>query len=276
MIRAVVGVPGSGKSLFLVERAQYYLKQGRPVYSNFPIKGCLEFGLDDLIKFAFPEDSVVIIDEAGRLFNARNWKDLPSEVFDLFTMHRHLNVEMYIGVQAFNRIDTSLREVIEVTYVAQKGWFRHYYRGYYEVQRVGKIKGTEDLFCSIWFPSRLYKYYDTFAMKAVWQDKEMIPERPYQPLPLTRRQKIKKYFTNKLINIIRHIRPTYAMNTVELEEYMVIQQREEIYQDWLNDLSYLDRLDVQNNGFMEWYQRQDDTVQHYTRRILYFMDWENE
>lgn len=220
MIRALVGVPGAGKSLALVERAIRALKEGRPVYANFPIKGCYQFSLDDLIDYAFPENSVIIIDEAGRLFNARSWASLPKEVFDLFTMHRHLNIDMYIGVQAFNRIDTSLREVIELTYVARKHWVRHSYRGYYEVARVGNLKGDEDVRYNIWFPWRLYKYYDTHAMKAVWVDKPFIPIRPYAALPPT----LKEKFVDFIISIPERIKTLFKRNkkqiTTNEEDYL--------------------------------------------------------
>lgn len=274
MIRAIVGVPGAGKSLYLVERAQYYLKRGRTVYSNFPIKGCHQFSLDDLIDYAFPENSIVIIDEAGRLFNARNWKDLPSEVFDMFTMHRHLNIEMYIGVQAFNRIDTSLREVIEVTYVAQKGLFglRHYYRGYYEVQRVGKIKGSEDLFASIWFPWRIYKYYDTFAMKSVWQDKPMIPLRPYEPLPLTIKERVIGSINQKVLApVMKKFNPSYGMDQEEKERYDYVQLLRKEYQDFLYELPYEDSLHIQNNGLEDWLKFNDAPETHIGYTFLYYL-----
>lgn len=202
MIVAITGPPGSGKSYALVARAYKALRDGRSVYSNFPIKGCYEFKLDDLVNNSFPEGSVIIIDEAGRWFGSRDWASLPPEVFDLFTMHRHLGYDMYVAVQAFNRIDKSLREVIELTYVSHNLWYGfHLYRGFYEVERVGKIKGSEDVRYYLPKRKRYRNMYNTFAMKSAWHGKPLIENKLYAPLPPTIGQRVK----NKLTKLKRKL-----------------------------------------------------------------------
>lgn len=207
MIIAITGMPGSGKSYALVQRAYKALKEGRNVYSNFPIKGVNRFNLDDLCNYAFPENSVIIIDEAGRWFNSRNWGSLPPEVFDIFTMHRHLRCDMYIGVQSFARIDKSLREVVELTYWAKKMPLLpfHRYEGFYDLEKVGSMRKEPDV--KYYVPVRkLYRsMYNTFSMKSAFHGKEEMPKVKYSILPKPKYKIILRYLRIKRNSIYRKI-----------------------------------------------------------------------
>lgn len=177
MIRAVTGMPGSGKTFFLVHIARKSLKEGRKVYSNIAIKGTHKITFDDLLTYSFPRGAVILIDEAGRHFNARNWKDLPDEVFDLFTLHRHLGLDMYIAAQNFGYIDSQLRKVIELTYWAKNfpllPFFR--YEGYYDLEKLGVMK-QPDTTTIVWKSRKTGSYYNTHSMSTVFKTKEEIPE----------------------------------------------------------------------------------------------------
>lgn len=207
MIIAFTGMPGAGKSYALVQRAYKALQEGRTVYANFPIKGVNKFTLDDLCNFAFPENSVIIIDEAGRWFNSRQWKDLPSEVFDVFTMHRHLNCDMYIGVQSFARIDKSLREVVELTYWARKMPVLpfHVYEGYYDLEKVGSMRKDSDV--RFFIPvRRLYRnMYNTYSMKSAFHGKKEMPKEKWSILPRPKYKIIMRYLRIKKSAAIRKI-----------------------------------------------------------------------
>lgn len=165
MIEAYCGYPGSGKSFALTHRAWQALRSKKLVFSSYYIKGAYKLTFQDLIDYTFPKGSTVIIDESGRWFNARKWKDLPSEVFDLFTLHRHMELDLLIAVQNFNRIDVSLREVIELVWWATNIPFIPIirYEGYYDVDKLG-MKGEADLKSWIWKYTRSRKLYDTHAM----------------------------------------------------------------------------------------------------------------
>lgn len=205
MIIAFTGMPGAGKSYALVQRAYKALKEGRNVYANFPIKGVNKFTLDDLCNYAFPENSVIIIDEAGRWFNSRNWGNLPPEVFDIFTMHRHLRCDMYIGVQSFARIDKSLREVIELTYWARKVPLLplHRYEGYYDLEKVGSMRKDSDV--NFYIPvKKLYRsMYNTHSMKSTFHGKPEMPKERWSILPRPKSQIIKRYLRIKKNALIR-------------------------------------------------------------------------
>ncbi|PJO44102.1 zonular occludens toxin domain-containing protein [Lysinibacillus xylanilyticus] len=189
MIIAITGMPGSGKSFALVYRAYKELRKGRAVFANFPLKGAFQVNLDDLCSYQFPEGSALFIDEAGRWFNSRTWKDLPPEIFDLFTMHRHTRMDMYIGVQSFARIDKSLREVVELTYWARNHpllpW--HKYEGYYDLEKVGSMR--RDYNVMFYIPKRkLYRnLYDTHAMKDKFSHLPPMYYKRWSFLPKTRR-----------------------------------------------------------------------------------------
>lgn len=188
MIIAYTGMPGGGKTYALVYRAYKALKQGRTVFANFPLKGCYQITLDDICNYRFPEDCVVLIDEAGRWFNSRQWKDLPSEVFDLFTMHRHVKMDLYIAVQSFARIDKSLREVVELTYWSRNPSFLpwHKYEGFYDLEKVGSMKRDYHVAHIVWKKNLLRNMYDTFSMKSKFADKELIYYVPWSRMDKTK------------------------------------------------------------------------------------------
>lgn len=170
-------MPGGGKTYALVWRAKQALKEGRPVFSNVYIKGTYKFTLDDLITYRFPEGSVVLVDEAGRWFNSRAWKELPEEAFDLFTMHRHMRMDLYIAVQSFARIDKALREVVELTYWSKNHPFLpyHKYEGFYDLEKVGSMRKDYDVTHIIWKNNKLRSLYNTHSMKTQFVYKELVP-----------------------------------------------------------------------------------------------------
>lgn len=180
MIKAYTGYPGNGKSFACTHYAYKDIKKGRKVFTSYPVKGAYKITFDDLCKYRFPEGSTVIIDESGRWFNSRNWKDLPPEVFDLFTLHRHMKLDLVVAVQNFNRIDVALREVVELVY-----WSRNYpwlpfiiYDGYYDVESLG-LKGQANTTHIIWKWTRSRKLYDTHAMSKTI-NKDEIPLIPWE------------------------------------------------------------------------------------------------
>lgn len=176
MIRAYTGMPGSGKTNTLVDIAHKALKDGRPVFSNIVIKGAYKLTFDDLINYRFPRDSVLLIDEAGRHFNARKWKDLPDEIFDLFTLHRHLGLEMHVAVQDFGYMDSQLRKVIELTWWSINYRYLPFYiqHGYYSLEKLGSMK-QPDTKKIVWKSRKVRQRYDHQSMSVVFKAKDMIP-----------------------------------------------------------------------------------------------------
>lgn len=208
MIIGYTGMPGSGKTLALVRRAEQAIKQGRTVFANFPLMGAHQVSLDDICNYQFPEDCVVLIDEAGRWFNSRQWKDLPPEVFDLFTMHRHVQMDMFIAVQSFARIDKSLREVVELVYWADNRAYLPFirYYGYYDLEKLGSMRGDHHVSQILWRRKRLYEYYDTHAMKDKFAHKPIMSKVIWSKYRLTKaeyRRKKRKILNRKRARAMR-------------------------------------------------------------------------
>jgi hypothetical protein len=176
------------------------MKRGQIVYSNFFIKGAYQIEFDDLCNYSFPIGCTIIIDEAGKWFNSRSWDKLPKDVFSLFTQHRHLKLDLIIGVQNFKRIDVSLREVIELTYWAVNYPFLPYFihRGYFDLEKVGNMKES-DKTKLVWKSKKIKQMYDTHAMKSEYDEIPIIPTREWEwyeglELELSTVDKIKKKY----------------------------------------------------------------------------------
>lgn len=178
MIQCVTGFPGSGKSYFCAWQAYRALRRGRKVFSNYPIRGTYRIDFDDLVKYTFPDNSLVIIDEAGRWFNSRDWSKLPNKVFDLFTLHRHFRLDLLVAVQNFQRIDKALREVTELVWWSERMRFLPFfvYYGYYNVEELGKQEYNKRLFVM-----RRKKIFDLFDTEYFYNLKSTMDEVSLRP-----------------------------------------------------------------------------------------------
>lgn len=118
----VTGQVGGGKSYYLAEIAREAQRAFRPVYSNYPINGAYRLTLDMLINGEFVPTAVLLIDEAGAVFNSAKWQSVPIEVFALFTTRRHLEITLYVGVQHAVRVAKSLRETADYVVWCKSAW----------------------------------------------------------------------------------------------------------------------------------------------------------
>lgn len=192
MIRCFTGLPGAGKSNALADVAHKAIQDGRKVFSNIAIKGTYKIEFKDLIEFRFPRGAVVLLDESGRDFNARNFKNLPDDIFDLFTLHRHLGLDMYIAVQDFGMIDINLRRVIELTWwitnIPVLPFYIH--EGYYSLEKLGAMK-RPDCKRIVWKSRKVRQRYNHLGMKYVFADKELMPENDWVPFEFKYKSRFK-------------------------------------------------------------------------------------
>lgn len=137
-VRMFTGVPGSGKSYRATSEIVDWLKSGKNVISNYPIKmgyfdkfrnvGKFVFmpsdqiTVDFLLQFAaenhFPSrkaQTLLVFDEAGIKFNSREFsRSDRQEWINFFANHRHFNFGVILIVQNERMIDRQIRAQVDI------------------------------------------------------------------------------------------------------------------------------------------------------------------
>lgn len=109
------GKKGSGKSTYLAKMAMKYLSRGWNVYSNMPdmiIPGVRVFDIQHLGDFVPPENSLLLCDEVGMIWDNRDYRKFKPSVRDFFKLQRHYKVLVYLASQSFD-IDKKLRDLTD-------------------------------------------------------------------------------------------------------------------------------------------------------------------
>ena len=181
MIYGYFGKPGAGKTLFAVQKSYRlsthwvigadralsghwtlgHREQRRPLYSNIPLKipGVevqLVKRVRDLVAI---RSGVILLDEVGLEFNAKEWKLLPKDVFRLFTQYRKLGLDLVYTAQRTGQVNVDLRSVTSAFYkvrrVGSLVWMAEYESDDFEVKPLRKlITGMN---------RRYFKWYDTLG-----------------------------------------------------------------------------------------------------------------
>lgn len=111
----VFGKKGSGKSTYLVKVAKRYTKKGWTVYTNmdeFSMPGLRHFDIQHLGDFVPDENSVLLLDEVGMIWDARDFKAFKPSVRDFFKLQRHYRVIVYMASQTFD-VDKKIRDLCD-------------------------------------------------------------------------------------------------------------------------------------------------------------------
>ena len=115
MIFIYTGTPGAGKTMCLVADAVARGEsEKRPVYFS-GIPGLSGDGLFELLEpsewMGCPDGSIVIIDEAQRVFPSRLAKvEVPASIRAMET-HRHRGIDIYLATQSVSMLDIHLRRL---------------------------------------------------------------------------------------------------------------------------------------------------------------------
>lgn len=144
MIELYSGTPGSGKSFHACKRIYDKLRRGGKVIANFPVnlppfakkhfKGTFEYCPNETLtvknlllyeqKFHTKRkehQTLVVIDEAGILFNARTWRDSERMNWLKFlALHRHHGFDFILVAQQDYQIDKQIRGYIEYEVIHRK------------------------------------------------------------------------------------------------------------------------------------------------------------
>ena len=111
----IFGKKGSGKSTYLVRLSRKYLKKGWNVYTNMDdlmLPGVRRFNLTHLGNFVPSANSVLLLDEIGMVWDARDFAKFPTSVRDFFKLQRHYRVLCYMASQSFD-VDKKLRDLTD-------------------------------------------------------------------------------------------------------------------------------------------------------------------
>lgn len=164
----IFGRPGSGKSTLLVKYALKYNKKGWSVFSTEHTPGTYYIAPEDIGFYQLPEKSLLLIDEAGTIFDNRNFKNFKPEVRDFFKLHRHYKVKVVLFSQTFD-IDKKIRDITDEMFLITIA-FRMFSYGRRIIRKIVLTKSeadrpstiSEDLrFDSIlwfWCGSRFFTY----------------------------------------------------------------------------------------------------------------------
>lgn len=164
-VTAAVGLPGSGKSYYLVERVLAAQKAGIPTYSNagFDVKGTEIIG--SFREFAeIKGPAVIAFDELPLFFNARKWMTFPDGMLYKLTQIRKDRIELYYSTISLRMVDVVLRqltfEVVHCRHIAGRLMRR--------VHKNPEEWGGETLRVSwVWRRREVEQAYDTMGRVAV-------------------------------------------------------------------------------------------------------------
>lgn len=112
----IFGKKGSGKTTTLTKLALKHQKRGWKVYSTIDIPGCYIFDVEEIGKKTFPENSCILIDEVGMIWDNRDFKNFKPEVRDFFKFQRQYKLKIYLFSQTFD-IDLKLRNLTDEMYL---------------------------------------------------------------------------------------------------------------------------------------------------------------
>lgn len=114
-LHVIFGKKGSGKSTYFAKLAKKALKKKRKVYTNMielKVNGVVLFDPREIGDKVPVPGSLVLIDEAGIVFDNRNFKSFKESNRDFFKLQRHYKCEVWIASQSFD-IDKKLRDLTD-------------------------------------------------------------------------------------------------------------------------------------------------------------------
>lgn len=176
MLTLVSGQPGNGKSLYTVWFVeQMRQKEGRPVYQHGIAGLTLPWlELADPQNWAeCPQGSIIVIDEAWKVFPVRKQgAAVPSYVEGLAT-HRHLGMDIFLVTQHRHQLDTFVRKLIgRHLHIVRKFGAEKAQVFQWEVETDEKSeKERERAIRTDWdYPKEVYSWYKSAEIHTVKKD----------------------------------------------------------------------------------------------------------
>ena len=112
-ITVFAGKTGSGKTMLATSYALDRIKKGQIVFSTYYIKGAYKLPYD-FYNYNYPEDSLLVIDEAQIGLDSREYKKLTDKgisgrLKNKLSMHRHQKLDIFFITQNPEEIDAQIR-----------------------------------------------------------------------------------------------------------------------------------------------------------------------
>lgn len=175
MINIYFGNPGCGKTTHAVRAAHKWKKKAQKallcknsrkrmkllnklpydtVYGNFESTELKQSDLKDLGQWTFPPHSLVLIDEAGIVYNNRKFKSMTQDLIEWFKLHRHYRCDVYFYSQSWEDMDVTIRRLADNLYYLQR-------RGPFTlVRKVKKITMVDEM---------THQIIDGYDFIPIWQ-----------------------------------------------------------------------------------------------------------
>ena len=180
----IAGLRGAGKTYYLTHQALKYLKKGRPIYTNFEFykEGVYKLTFEDLQNKLFPENAVIMYDEAHNELDSDNFRDKTvKESFKMFTQSRKLKYTIFIGSQNPIRVFKGLRDIADHFIWASKGlFFFNYdvYLSYQEFEHWERENAKWSAF-KVRKKKKIFQAYNTYFLHTDLSDRMMIKNVPW-------------------------------------------------------------------------------------------------
>lgn len=126
MLRLYFGQPGCGKTTLACRTVFKYKKRKRydRYFLNFPNTIGSVCNVDGLGEWTFPENSFVVIDEAGIEYNSRKFKSMSQQFISWIKLHRHYKCDVDFISQSWEDVDITIRRLADqLWYVRRLGPF---------------------------------------------------------------------------------------------------------------------------------------------------------
>lgn len=173
MLFMITGLPGAGKSLYTIHRVTTdpQLKGREVFYYGIPELQLPWIKLDDPKKwFEVPEGSVVVIDEAQKVFPLRSaGSHVPPHVSE-FETHRHRGVDVVLVTQDASLVDAHVRKLTERHFLLKRPFGLDYakvleFHGIGDANNSAEVK--QALETRFTHPKELYGKYKSASVHAV-------------------------------------------------------------------------------------------------------------
>lgn len=123
-VTVFAGKTGSGKTMLATSMALGLIRKKIPVFSTYYIEGAYKLPYN-FYDFNYPENSVLIIDEAQIGLDSREYKNLTKggisgRLKNKLSMHRHQKLDIWFITQQPEEIDAQIRRYCSVMYYCNK------------------------------------------------------------------------------------------------------------------------------------------------------------